>query len=178
MCAIGALGSGCQSADSCGPGSASEYGLSATGSSSAGSIDLAYGDFVSSQNNDCNDPNGPTGLISLTVTGMEMGTTGLVTLCIPRPDELETNSVPLGNNTGVEVIDFTGADANCQYAFDPTVAAAGNVSSTGMCNDGGDESGYALQFFGNVALDATCGSAAPVQIQVELTGNVSVTASK
>ena len=125
---------------------------------------------MSGQNNDCP---GTPGVVSLTITGAQTGSAGfgIVTFCVPRPDLLAGAPARLGS--GVEVVDLTGADASCSYAFDATAEPTGTVSSTGLCDNGSNAAGFTLIFDGGLSLDRTCGSAKDT-VTVTLTGSVDV----
>jgi hypothetical protein len=78
---------GACSGDDCGSPGSAEYGLVV----SSDQVMLAYGDLVAGANNDCPAADAPTGVVSLTISGTQMpgsGGSGLVTFCIPRPDQL------------------------------------------------------------------------------------------
>jgi hypothetical protein len=152
--------------ETCGPAAGSGGPLDVT----ATNVALAYGGLMSGQNNDCP---GTPGVVSVTITGAETGSAGfgIVTFCVPRPDLLASTPQPLGS--GVQVVDLTGADASCSYAFDATVAPTGTVSSSGLCDNGGGSAGFTLVFDGGVTLDRTCGSAKDT-VAVMLSGSVDV----
>lgn len=138
--------------DTCGPGVAPDFGILA----SSADVTLNYGNLRSGQNNDCPDPAAPSGVISLTIQGMQLNGPGLLTLCVGRPDLLADGSIPLGL-AGARIIDLNGDDdAGCMYAFDSSRPVTGTVSSTGLCDNGADTSGYALTVDGNVSLKRTC----------------------
>jgi hypothetical protein len=170
LISVAALGA-CSSPDTCGTTGGSEFGLEAASTTDA--VDLIYGDLVASQNNDCPASGAPAGVVSLTITGMEMGTTGFITLCVPRPDTLETTPGMLG--TDVVVIDFTGADDTCSYTLDMTGAPTGTVTSHGMCGDGSDSAGFALEFDGTISLGRACGTTIDT-VSVSVSGDVDVSA--
>jgi hypothetical protein len=161
---------GCSSPD-CGPGGAFEFGLTA----SSDQVNLVFGDLVAGANNDCPDPNAPAGVVSLTIMGTQMGNTGIITFCVPRPDQLETMALPIGSS-GVKVIDLTATDANCSYTFDAGHLPTGTATSTGMCGNGTDKAGFALVFNGFIGLRRTCGATID-SVSVGLTGTVAITSS-
>ena len=162
---------GC-SDDTCGPGNASPKGLL------AGDQDqmLTFGNLISSANNDCRDASAPAGVVSLTIGGTQTDGTGLLTLCIPRPDMLAA-SVSLGGvgaaSPNVQIVDLTGTANNCDYAIEQTRPVAGNVISRGLCNNGTDKAGYALVIDGHISLKRTCPTATDT-IAVNFNGTVAV----
>lgn len=169
--ALAALG-GCSS-PTCGTSGAFEFGLTASNDQ----VSLVFGDLSASQNNDCPDPSAPSGVISLTITGSQMSPeTGLVTFCVPRPDQLETMSLPLG--AGVKVVDTTATDtaSSCTFTLDSTMVPTGTVEGHDMCSNGTDKAGFGLVFDGFIGLRRTCGTTVD-SISVGLTGTVAVTVS-
>jgi hypothetical protein len=160
---------GCPShSQECGPpssGSATAFGL-VLGTT----IQATYGDLKSGGNNDCPAAGAPSGVVSVTISGSEMGSAGIVTFCIPRPDELASAPASLGS--GVEIIDFSGGAGSCTYAIDQTQPITGTVTADGLCGEG--SAGFALTFDGGFTVDRTCGSAMDT-VPVTLTGDVLVT---
>ena len=164
-----ALAAGCSGgSETCGPQGAGAFALVAAGTG----VSLTYGDLVASQNNDCPAAGAPAGVVSLTITGKQMGTAGLVTLCVPRPDELATTAAPLGS--GVELVDFTGSDPTCSYELDMVTPPTGTATAHGLCDNGSNAAGFALDFDGGLSFDRTCGTTVDT-VAVTLTGDVAVT---
>ncbi len=159
---------GCPSpSPECGPpssGSATAFGI-VVGTT----IQATYGDLVAGANNDCPGAGAPSGVVSLTITGTQIGSAGLVTFCVPRPDELASTPASLGS--GVEIIDFTGGAGSCTYAIDRTQPITGTVTADGLCGEG--SAGFTLTFDGGFTVDRTCGSAMDT-VPVTLTGDVLV----
>jgi hypothetical protein len=138
--------------DSCGPGDAPDFGILA----SSADVTLTFGNLSSGQNNDCPDPAAPAGVISVTIQGSQQDGPGLLTLCIGRPDLLESGTLPLGT-AGVRIIDLRGDDPNgCMYTFDSSRPTTGNVLAKGLCDNGANAAGYSLTVNGNVSLKRTC----------------------
>ena len=173
-----ALAAGC-GGDDCGTTGAFEFGLTASNAQ----VMLVFGDLSVSPshggglNNDCPDPNAPAGVISLTIAGTQMTPeTGLVTFCVPRPDQLETMALPLGS--GVKVIDVNATDtpSGCTFALDSTMLPTGTAQGHDMCSNGTDKAGFGLVFDGFIGLRRTCGTVVD-SISVGLTGTVAVTVS-
>src|SRR5690349_14036549 len=81
-----APGCGGGGGDSCGPGGAPDAGIVASG----GGLSLTYGQLRGSPNRDCPSAGAPAGVISLSIDGKQTdaGSSGLITLCIGRPDLL------------------------------------------------------------------------------------------
>lgn len=151
--------------DSCGPGGAPSSGLI------AGDVDnkLTFGNLASGANHDC--PTEPT-VEPLTISGSQTDGTGLVTLCISRPDRLMAGA-QLG--TDVHVIDLNGTFNMCDYVFESTRPISGTVTGTGVCNNGLDPAGYALTFDAHISLRRTCATTTDT-IAVNFYGTVAVTA--
>jgi len=138
--------------DDCGPGDAPDFGILATSTD----VTLNFGNFTSGQNNDCPATDAPAGVVSLTIEGMQKDGTGLLTLCVGRPDLLQKGPIALGL-MGARIIDLNGDDANgCTYAVDISRPVMGTVSASGMCDNGANAAGYALTVDGNVSLKRTC----------------------
>jgi hypothetical protein len=143
---------------------------------SSDQVSLTYGDLTAGANNDCPAADAPTGVVSLTVTGAQMSTTagaGLITLCIPRPDQLGSD-VALGS--AVKIIDLTGTDATCSYTYDASHIPTGTVHGIGVCANGTDKAGFGLVFDGFVGLRRTCAGTTD-SVSVGITGNVAIKAN-
>jgi len=153
---------------SCGPKGAADFGLVATNGSD---VALTYGGLRSGANNDCPDPAAPTGVISLTITGQQSGGTGIITFCIPRPDQLASTAGRLGFD--VKIIDLTGDQNSCTFAINSTAVPSGTVTSDGMCDNGTNKAGYALAFNGNIVLSRMCNGTTDM-VPAALTGTVAV----
>jgi hypothetical protein len=156
---------GCSGPD-CGNMGAFEFGLTVSNAD----VTLTFGDLVAGANNDCPDPMAPSGVVSLTINGSQMGTSGLVTFCIPRPDQLG-GGLPLGS--GVKVVDLNAMDATCTYAIDNAHVPNGTVTGEGVCDNGTNKAGFALVFDGFIGLKRTCGATMDA-ISVGLKGTVAV----
>lgn len=146
--------------DNCGPNGASDFGLVVGDASTQ----LVFGNLRSGANNDCPDPSAPAGVISLTIRGSMMDGTGLITLCAPRPDLMNMQTVPLvgptGTIPGVRVIDLNGMDTmGCSYVLEPMRPPVGTAQAHGVCKNGADKAGYSLVVDGNVSLTKTCDTA-------------------
>lgn len=154
--------------DDCGPKGAAEFAL--TAASATDQISLVFGDLRSGANNDCPDPAAPSGVVSLTFSGTQMGQTGLITFCVPRPDQLDSG-LPLGS--GIKLVDLTGADASCTYTLDASQPPTGTGTGHGVCSNGTDPLGFGIVFDGNVTLQRTCGATVD-SVHVALSGDVLV----
>ena len=161
------------SGDDCGSPGSAVYGLVV----SSDQVMLSYGDLLAGANNDCPASDAPTGVVSLTVSGTQMpvsgsgaGGNGLVTFCIPRPDQLGADQ-PLGS--AIKIIDLSGSDATCSYALDHTHLPTGSAHGLGVCGNGTDKTGFGLVFDGFIGLTRTCGSNVD-SVSVGITGNVAV----
>jgi hypothetical protein len=169
LLAISGFAAGCGGDDgTCGsPGSAG-FGLTV----SSDEVNLVYGGLTASANNDCPATNAPAGVVSLTINGTQMSTivgAGLITLCVPRPDQLGT--VQLG--TDVKIVDLNGMDDNCNYTIDSGHLPTGTVQGIGVCSNGTNAAGFGLVFNGFIGLRRTCATTTD-SVSVGITGNVAV----
>jgi len=158
--------------DSCGPSGAPDVGLVA----SSDAVTVTYGQLTSGLNNDCPVADAPSGVISMTIAGTQSGGSGLVTLCIGRPDLLAHQALGLGGDTAsaeVRVIDLTGTASNCALKLDVTQPVSGTATTSGMCGNGGDPAGFALVLDGAVTLTRTCGATID-SVAVTVRGRVAV----
>ena len=120
---------------------------------------MTYGNFSGSPNNDCPDPAAPSGVISLTIVGTQSDGTGLLTLCVGRPDLLASQAPAFGPDPGqIHVIDFNGTANNCTLKIDKTQPPNGVAASTGMCANGSDAAGFAIEINAVFVFMRTCGS--------------------
>ena len=159
---------GC-SDDACGPGNAKQSGLLA----SSADVVLNFGALTSGPNNDCPDGTAPAGVTSLTIQGIQLDGPGLLTLCIPRPDKLQNDPLPLGMVDGVRIIDLNGTVEGCTYEFESLRPVSGTVSTTGMCDNGQTTAGYALIVDGSLSLRRMCPTMNDT-IAVDFAGTVAV----
>ncbi len=169
LAAAGATGCG---DDSCGPSGAPAIGLVASNDA----VTLTYGQLTSGLNNDCPAAGAPSGVISMTIAGTQSDGSGLVTLCIGRPDLLAHQALGLGGDTAsaeVRVIDLTGTANNCALKLDVTQSVSGTATTSGLCGNGGDPAGFALVLDGAVTLTRTCGAAID-SVAVTVRGRVAV----
>ena len=170
--ALGSAGCG-GGGDSCGPGSAPDAGIVASG----GGLALTYGQLRGSPNRDCPSAGAPAGVISLSIDGKQTdaGASGLITLCIGRPDLLASQSLALGAEptTDVHVVDLNGTASGCTLTVDRSQPPGGTASSSGMCGNGSDAAGFALMIDATVALTRTCGATVDT-VPVTLRGRVAV----
>lgn len=160
--------------DTCGPMGASSTGLTV----SAANVELVYENLTSLAGNDCPDPDAPEGVISISIEGHQKGhPERLMTFCLPRMDLFTPGS---GHNIGVsmsnadvQIFDLFGEDENCTYAFDRSQPPLGNVGGIGVCGNGDDSAGFALDFDANLTLRRTCGATID-SVPVQLTGTIAV----
>lgn len=169
----GALLGACGGDDSCGTMGAPAVGLVASSSM----VTLTYGNLTASANNDCPAAGAPAGVVSLTLMGAQTDGTGLITLCIGRPDQLDTTPLALG--TAVKLVDLAGTETNgtgvaCSYAIDNTQAPTGTATGKGVCDNGSDATGFELIVNGTLSLGRTCGTTVDTT-PVTLAGMVAVT---
>jgi hypothetical protein len=163
---------GCGGDDSCGPGGAPDNGLVASG----GGATLTFGGLTAGPNGDCPAADAPTGLKSLTIDGA--GSSGLVTLCVSRPDLLarQPQTIELdipGSAAQARLVDLIGTANNCTFSVDRSQAVTGTVSSTGLCGNGVDAAGFALVVDVALSLTRTCGQTIDA-VPATLSGRVAV----
>jgi len=161
--------------DSCGPGGVSSIGLIADNPA----VVLTYGQLTGGLNNDCPAIGAPAGVISMTIGGTQQDGQGLITLCIGRPDLLDTQALSLGFDAAapVRVVDFAGSDKNCTYKVDRTMPLTGTAHASGLCSNGADPAGFALVVDATLSLTRTCGTTVDTT-GVILHGRVAVAAAK
>jgi hypothetical protein len=157
----------------CGPMGASDTGLVA----SSDQVLITYGHLSALPGNDCPDPTMPT-VISQTLTGtqIEAGTTGGITICIPRPDQLPLGMRSLGLGASmaqVRIVDVTGMSMNCSVSLDSTRIPTGKASGKGVCGDGNDPAGFQLTIDGALSLRRDCAGVIDT-VAVTLRGTVAV----
>jgi hypothetical protein len=162
---------GC-SDDSCGPGGAPDTGLIAGGDA----VTLTYGHLTGGLNNDCPAGDAPPGVISLSIHGTQSDGSGLVTLCVARPDLLAKQAQALALDVAgaqVRLVDLSGSANSCSFVIDRAQPATGNATSSGLCGNGSDAAGFALVLDGSLSLTRTCGATVD-SIRVTLHGRVAV----
>jgi hypothetical protein len=173
IAASGATGCGGSDDNTCGPGNAPEVGLTATG----GATTLSFGELTSGINNDCPTANTPEGVISVTIFGVQTGGTGTLTLCIARPDLLARQAQPLVEElpglVGVHVVNLNAMANGCSFSIDTAQPITGSATSTGLCDNGANPSGFALTLDGALSFKRTCGTTTDT-LNVALAGSVAV----
>lgn len=165
---------GCGDDNACGPGGADPAGLKA----SSVDVTLTFGNVTSRAGNDCFVPDAPEGVISVSIEGQQTDGTGFITLCVPRPDLLDMGGRSLGLTTStsdIRIIDLEGSANNCTYSIDKTRPPTGTGGGSGVCNNGTDKAGFAIDLDGAISLRRTCGTTIDT-IGVKLTGEVAVAA--
>jgi hypothetical protein len=150
--------SGCPNETQCGIGGAPEAGLLVTGTDVA----LEFGDLEYGQNNDCPIVSAPEGVISVTIAGRQVGGTGLITFCIPRPDlsnggEQLIADDPTLQTPEIRVVDIIGDADGCTFSFDDAVQPTGGANTRGLCEAGANLDGFAFEIDGTAQLTRTCG---------------------
>lgn len=174
LCSTSVATLGACSDDACGPGDAPAVGLVA-GSSE---VTLTFGNMTSRAGNDCPDPTAPTGVVAVSIEGSQSDGTGLITLCVPRPDLLMDAGQTLGttvSSADIRIIDLHGSAGACTYALDSSRPPTGTGIGTGVCGNGVDKAGFALELDGAISLRRTCGATIDT-VAVKLTGRVAVPA--
>lgn len=138
---------------------------------------LTYGNLTALAGNDCPAADPPAGVVSLSVEGQQTDGTGLITFCIPRPDLLvEGERRNLGVSLSmaeIRIFDLTGTASNCEFKLDATRPPTGFASGIGVCGNGTDAAGFAMDFDAAISLRRTCGTTVDT-VAVTLTGLVSV----
>jgi hypothetical protein len=136
---------------------------------------LTYGNLSSLSGNDCPAPDAPSGVVSLSIEGTQVGGTGRLTICIPRPDLLEAgralSTIGMGD---ARIVDFSGMASGCTFAHDSSMPPSGTATGKGVCKNGTDAAGFALTLNGTVNLNRTCGATVD-KVAVTLGGTVAVT---
>jgi hypothetical protein len=171
---------GCPGDDDCGPRGASASGLTA----SSAEVTIVYENLTWLLGNDCPDPMAPSGVVSMSIEGRQTGGgTGLVTFCIPRPDLLTSGTArTLGTSLSmadVRIFDLSGSVDGCEWEFDSSRPPTGQTTGLGVCGDGLDPAGFALDLDGAVSLrkamiqPPTCTSTITT-VAVTLVGRVAV----
>jgi hypothetical protein len=171
---------GCSSDDdgiteTCGPSGAPTIGMTMQ----VGTEIVTYGGFAASENNDCTIPS--SGVISVSVHGMQNGGDQPFTLCLPRPDLLGPMEVPLVPSrvppmeTDRAMLIDTGAALSdgCIISKDITQLPTATVRFLGYCDGGAHPDGYAVEVSGNVPLIKNC-NAVETQVTGILGGRVAV----
>ncbi len=157
LVAAAMIAGGCSDDASCGPGAAG-----ATLTLTVGGEVVTYGEFTSSVNNDCTIFE--TGVISVTIHGNQIGGTGALTLCLPRPDLLDAETVafaptrlPPAADDRVQLVDASATlAASCSIVREQASVPAATATFTGYCAGGTDPAGYGLTLAGAVGLRRTC----------------------
>ena len=139
----------------CGPGDAPPDGVVAT---VAGET-IRYGAFTSSPNNDCTPPG--RSVTSLTVDGRQLDPQPSIpfriTLCVPRPDDLGSDPVSLGDTERLQLVDvFAELADGCLVQLDRDSALSGSARFEGLCGDGVDTAGYAIALDADIPVTRMC----------------------
>lgn len=172
-CAALAACAGCDGDDECGPGAAGDAIVV-----SEADTTLTYGGLTSLTGRDCQVPDAPEGVIALSITGtqLEEGSTGRLTLCIPRPDLLAEGGRTFGtalSMADIRIIDVKGMSNGCSYMFDSSRVPTGTGGASGVCKNGTDSAGFALDVDAKFSLKRTCGAVMDV-VGVSMVGTVEV----
>jgi hypothetical protein len=96
----------------------------------------------------------------MSIEGTQLDGQGRITLCIGRPDLLETRELSLGFDAAasVRVVDLVGSDISCTFTADRTMPLAGMAHASGLCENGADPAGFALMVDATLSLTRTCGT--------------------
>jgi hypothetical protein len=169
----------CSDDSSCGTGGAAAAGAPST----VGTETVAFTAFTAGRNSDC-QING-SGVVSVTVAGHQLNDTAPLTLCLPRPDLIETAPVTLTKDElpppvtdRAQLIDAVAILAGgCVARLDATRAYAATATFAGMCDDGTNAAGFALTLAGQVPVTVTC-AGNPTAAMATLAGTVAVAAAQ
>lgn len=136
----------------------------------AGGDVLLYTGFHWGANNDC--PASGASVISVTLRGPQTGAGdhGLG-LCLPRPDQVGTASIDLGDSAHVQLAGITGKAGSCEVTATSGAVPSGFVTFTGFSTQTG--AAYQMTFAGQVAGTSSCGDG---PITLFLAGTAAVTA--
>ena len=157
--------------ESCGPD-----GAPAEIAATHAEFSLTYSNLSSLSGNDCPAPDAPSGVISLSIEGTQVGGTGRITFCIPRPDLLADGRT-LGTSTNMgqlRIVDLGGMANGCTFVHNSAMPPSGMAKGTGVCKNGTDAAGFALELTGTVNLKRTCGATVD-NVALTLGGKVAVT---
>lgn len=158
---------------SCGPAGASAAGLIAGNDQ----VTLTYGAMTGGLNHDCPDPAAPDGIDSLTIQGAQTDGSGIITFCVPRPDQLAMGKVALAldvpGSLDIHIIDVIGDANSCDFSFDRTLPPTGTAEASGLCGNGSSAAGFALIVDGALSLTRKCGTTMD-KVSVTLRGKVAV----
>ena len=161
----------CGDGEECGPGDAPADGITVEASDAVAD----FGQFGSLAANDCPPPEGGEAT-SVTIQGTQVGAEGLLTLCLPRPDQIEDAPIPIEDSERVQLIDLVANTSDgCRLTVDGDREPSGEVTFSGFCEDGNHEDGYALSFAATVPLLRTCGEDPAEPIEAQLGGRAAVT---
>ncbi len=104
-----------------------------------GTSTIAYQGFEWGENNDCPAAGAPAGVISVTLTGTQVGNpSGGLGFCLPRPDLIGTGAIFLADVNSIQIVGAGGTADGCTYSL---VSADANPSGTitfgGFCTQKG-----------------------------------------
>lgn len=138
-------------------------------------VTFAYGSFTAMDNGDCPDPTAPS-VRSLTVFASS-ATGDTLALCIARPDKLAGGLAVTSDTTsdGVQLVTAKGTANGCDYKLDFAAGSTGTVGGAGVCKNGQDAAGFALDLDIHATMDKTCGAGPTTMIPVAISGSVAVT---
>lgn len=164
----------------CGPGGAAPDGITAT----IDGKEARYQMFTSSVNNDCTI--GGSGVISITIQGVQQGQASTIALCLPRPDLLGAEPSPLAPSRvppdpadRVQLFDVSamiGSASGCTVMLVPGSTPTGTARFDGYCEGGTHPAGYALTLAGSADVTVTCPGGQPNRTTATLAGTAAVVA--
>src|SRR5205814_396472 len=120
----------------------------------------------------------PAGVVSLSITALQVGGADAMVLCVPRPDMLESDlpvvaSTPDHAAGTIEVQNVNASDGGCTFAVNTATAPTGTGHAEGICMDGTDPAGFALLLTAQVSVDRDCGGTIDT-LRMDLAGTISV----
>jgi hypothetical protein len=142
---------------------------------SVGGDVVTYGEFQSSENNDC--PATDSTVISVTIEATQVGPTTCTpsctfNLCLPRPDLLNGETVSLADPDRIRVDTLATRSGDCVTVRSTRAAPSGTATFRGFCTTAGTR--WVLALDGMVPATRTCGAGAPEDTEIELSGEANV----
>ncbi len=133
---------------------------------------MTYGNFTSSENNDCSAGARP----SLSIEGEQLSppasATFHLTLCLPSPDDIGSSEISLPDDDKVQVIDASAEVDGCAIGL--AGSATGTARFLGYCEDGLDPAGYALELSLEIPAERTCNGDPPESLSLAVSGRAAV----
>jgi hypothetical protein len=128
-------------------------------------------------NNDC--PASGAQVISVTIQGSGTGSASGagIGLCLPRPDQIGSAALDLGDDTKVQLVGASASASDCMVTKASGVKPSGSVTFIGFSAK--DGASYQVTLAGQVAAKATCVGASAdagiADVTLQLSGTALVT---